>query len=191
MARHQPLRLVPFVRLHRPTVIHNWASGKSYLPAQGRACRASREVGSAGAPILCRSGTTPGVLTMGAIWMLVHVVGLLGVGWLIRVPIFFVAIGFAGQHRRSSRFASRGLCVSCISGVRSSIAGGCRLCSRPQLQPALHVSAQDRGRRLTGLSPRTVQSSSQSGSTNLRMSTDLTVDKSGSSCILRAHSVAG
>ena len=30
---------------------------------------------------------------MGAIWMLIHVVVLLGVGWLIRAPIFFIAVG--------------------------------------------------------------------------------------------------
>lgn len=35
----------------------------------------------------------PGFLVMGAIWMLIHVVVLLGVGWLIRAPIFFIAVG--------------------------------------------------------------------------------------------------
>ncbi len=35
----------------------------------------------------------PGFLVMGAICMLIHVIVLLGVGWLIRAPIFFVAVG--------------------------------------------------------------------------------------------------
>ena len=35
----------------------------------------------------------PGFIVVGAIWMLVHVTVLLAVGWMIRAPIFFVAVG--------------------------------------------------------------------------------------------------
>ncbi len=37
--------------------------------------------------------SNPGFLAMGAIWMLIHVIVLLSVGWLIRAPIFFIAVG--------------------------------------------------------------------------------------------------
>ena len=92
MARHQPRRLVPFLRLNRPTVIRNWTPGQRYLPAHGGHVepRGSRIDGGAD---FTQIWNNPGVLTMDAMWMLIHVVVLLGVGWLIRAPIFFVAVG--------------------------------------------------------------------------------------------------
>lgn len=38
-------------------------------------------------------GETPGFFVVGALWMLVHIIVLLGVAWLIKAPIFFVAVG--------------------------------------------------------------------------------------------------
>ena len=35
----------------------------------------------------------PGLVVVGFVWMFFHIVVLLGVGWLIRAPLFFVAVG--------------------------------------------------------------------------------------------------
>ena len=38
-------------------------------------------------------GKQPAYLIMGFIWIAIHIVVLLGVGWLIKAPIFFIAVG--------------------------------------------------------------------------------------------------
>jgi uncharacterized membrane protein len=40
-----------------------------------------------------RVAEAPGYIIVGFIWMAVHVVVLLAVGWVIKAPIFFIAIG--------------------------------------------------------------------------------------------------
>ncbi len=58
---------------------------------QGISTLAGRWIGG-GADLTERS-SNPGFLASGAIWILIHVVQLPGVGWLIRAPIFFVVVG--------------------------------------------------------------------------------------------------